>query len=254
MFVDDEPREFVQYATANLDHQITVLRDFIASLNHPESVASDALITSGAAHTLTRIKHDVVETIRKVVEVVSKYAGASLPEHAKRFVRQSILSLPVKWASAIQSGNGGRGGVVPGLERSSSVAPSETDSTASTPMPMSPRTGGFDSSAGPSLPSLHRGVGSGSGSAAYFGTSPASSTFSAEHSTSASSSSALSRHQEHVRSTTQEAAERVLTFAVESLDMLKGVTQIFGESVDRAEAYVHFSFHVPLLNGVTYFP
>lgn len=35
---------------------------------------------------------------------------------------------------------------------------------------------------------------------------------------------------------TQEAAERVLAFAVESLDMLRGVTQIFGDSVERAEA------------------
>lgn len=37
---------------------------------------------------------------------------------------------------------------------------------------------------------------------------------------------------------TADAAERVLTFAVESLDMLKSVTQIFGDSVEKAEAYV----------------
>ena len=35
---------------------------------------------------------------------------------------------------------------------------------------------------------------------------------------------------------TEDAAERVLTFAVESLEMLKGVTTIFGESVEKAEA------------------
>ena len=35
---------------------------------------------------------------------------------------------------------------------------------------------------------------------------------------------------------TEDAAERVLTFAVESLDMLKSVTQIFGDSVEKAEA------------------
>ena len=37
---------------------------------------------------------------------------------------------------------------------------------------------------------------------------------------------------------TEDAAERVLTFAVESLEMLKGVTTIFGESVEKAEASV----------------
>jgi transcriptional repressor OPI1 len=37
---------------------------------------------------------------------------------------------------------------------------------------------------------------------------------------------------------TEDAADRVLTFAVESLDMLKSVTNIFGESVQKAEEYV----------------
>ena len=40
---------------------------------------------------------------------------------------------------------------------------------------------------------------------------------------------------------TEDAAERVLTFAVESLDMLKSVTQIFGESVEKAESCVSSS-------------
>lgn len=35
---------------------------------------------------------------------------------------------------------------------------------------------------------------------------------------------------------TEEAADRVLTFAVESLDMLRSVASIFGESVEKAEA------------------
>lgn len=50
----------------------------------------------------------MVETIRKVVDVMSKYAGAALPEQAKRYVRQCILGLPVKWASAIEGRAGGR--------------------------------------------------------------------------------------------------------------------------------------------------
>lgn len=40
------------------------------------------------------------------------------------------------------------------------------------------------------------------------------------------------------RGTTEIAADRVLSFAVEGLDMLKSVTGIFSESVDRADACV----------------
>lgn len=117
----------------------------------------------------------MVETIRKVVEVVSKYAGAALPEQAKRYVRQSILSLPVKWASAIEVSDRSRG-------RSASVSGHDVAMTAGEGGAGSPAAG-----------------------------------------------SATLRP-------TEDAAERVLTFAVESLDMLKSVTQIFGDSVEKAEA------------------
>lgn len=88
-----------------MDHQITVLRDFIASLNVSGS-SSNALISPSAVRTLANIKKEIVETIRKVVDVVSKYAGGALPEQAKQFVRKTILSLPIKWASTIQAENG----------------------------------------------------------------------------------------------------------------------------------------------------
>lgn len=186
----------LQYATAHLDHQITVLRDFIASLHRHRTTdwRSDALVTASATAHLGQIKHDVVDTIRKVVEVVSKYAGAALPEPAKRYVRQSILGLPVKWASAIEGGRD---------VRAASVG---TASSAGTPTaermedPTAPATEASEreapESTGRTNPALRP---------------------------------------------TEDAAERVLTFAVESLDMLKSVTQIFGDSVEKAEAYVQLS-------------
>lgn len=125
----------------------------------------------------------MVETIRKVVDVVSKYAGVALPEQARRYVRQSILGLPVKWASAI---DGRRD------SRASSVAAA---SDVSTPRP--------ERMEDPNAPT------------------------SADHNASEASASNLGP--------TEDAAERVLTFAVESLDMLRSVTGIFGESIQRAE-------------------
>lgn len=35
-----------------------------------------------------------------------------------------------------------------------------------------------------------------------------------------------------------QAAQRILTLATESLDMIRGVTGVFKESLDRADAYV----------------
>ncbi|KAM0755658.1 Opi1-domain-containing protein [Meredithblackwellia eburnea MCA 4105] len=184
--------QWLLYATAHLDVQITTLRDFISSLRqHPHEARSDALITSSAAH-LARIKHDVVETIRKVVDVVSKYAGAALPEQAKRYVRQSILSLPMKWATAIENGRG------PGA-RGTSVG---TTSSASTPTGdrMEDRQSYFDGASSSGDTQQNGGGTRGRGP--------------------------------------EDAAERVLSFAVESLDMLRSVTQIFGESVEKAEAWI----------------
>lgn len=57
------------------------------------------MVPSTAASTLASIKKEVVETLRKVINVVSRYAGACLPDQAKISVRQFILSMPVRWAT-----------------------------------------------------------------------------------------------------------------------------------------------------------
>jgi hypothetical protein len=57
------------------------------------------MIPSNAASTLASIKNEVVETLRKVIDVVSRYAGACLPEQAKFRVREFILSMPARWQS-----------------------------------------------------------------------------------------------------------------------------------------------------------
>lgn len=150
-----------QYATSHLTHQISILRNLIASLNDP--LSSQAVISPAALDTLSRIKADVVDTIRKVVDVVSKYAGGALPEAARGTVRSFILGLPERWERANER-----------LEREEGPRPAER-------------------------PTRH-GV---------------------------------------LVGTARGAAGRVMTLAVESLDMITGVAQVFGESLDRAESYVH---------------
>jgi hypothetical protein len=100
----------------------------------------------------------VVETIRKVVGVVSTYAGGALPEGAKNRVKGLVLALPERWAMANPGGGGGQ------------------------------------EEEGPTI------------------------------------------------SAAKAATGRVLSLAVEGLDMLSGCAAVFGESLERAEMYVGFLF------------
>lgn len=163
--------------------------------------------------TLTNVKRDVVNTIRQVVDVVSKYAGGALPEPARTRVRQFILILPQRWANTAHrqahvsaqahtpgqpKGNGKR------RRRDGATEPGSAASTA----PSSPLQS----------PSAHRDLPLPSGSG-------------------------LSSHRAGLiarptAGSATQAAQRVLTLATESLDMMRSVTGVVKESLDRAETYV----------------
>ncbi|KAI1314688.1 hypothetical protein EDD11_001857 [Mortierella claussenii] len=89
--------QWLQYAVHHIDHQIGLLRAFLVSLASPSQ--NTEIVPSTAASTLASIKKEVVDTLRKVINIVSRYAGACLPDHAKISVRQFILSMPVRWAT-----------------------------------------------------------------------------------------------------------------------------------------------------------
>lgn len=172
--------QWLQYATAHIEHQITVLRDLIVKLNHGELE-----LTSPAAQNLSQIKGDVVTTIRSVVDVVGRYAGGALPEPARVSVKAFILSLPARWATVNRA----------------------------------PATSSFGGSpASPSFSPAHGTPRSGSNGG------PSSTPSASQDLTSAAA--------------TAQAANRVLTLAVESLDILRSVTVVVGESLDRADLWV----------------
>ncbi|KAF9423456.1 hypothetical protein BGZ94_008280 [Podila epigama] len=157
--------QWLQYAVQHIDHQIGLLRAFLVSLTNPSQ--NTEIVPSTAASTLASIKKEVIETLRKVINVVSRYAGACLPDHAKINVRQFILSMPVRWATL------------------------NNESVPSTPIG-SPSLGPVD------------------------------------------------RNSEHVAALndTAERATKVLVLANESSDMLRSVSTIFKESVDKAESWM----------------
>ncbi|KAJ7173324.1 transcription factor Opi1-domain-containing protein [Mycena filopes] len=257
-----------QYATQHIDSQILVLREFIASLHPlPPAVASSSssspsspsrsssrssssfaftttttmameeptvTLTPDHLRTLAHLRSDIVHTIRQVVGVVSKYAGGALPEPARGRVRGFILDLPKRFGKE-------------------AAAPSTSSSTSSNSTSSAIGVSGVGG--------VGVGGGTGTGTAARRGARrergvesvPASPTGGAgagvrplhPHSTAHSHSS----HSHSRRGSTQggsgvepgkalAAAQRVLTLATESLDMMRGVTAVVGDSLDRADAWV----------------
>ena len=95
--------EWLRYASGHIDSQIAVLRKAIADwVTHSSTERSDgAVYTNSLLHRLltlaASVKREVVETMRKVVDIMGKYAGKALPQEARNLVRGFILSLPARW-------------------------------------------------------------------------------------------------------------------------------------------------------------
>ncbi|KAG1445903.1 hypothetical protein G6F56_009751 [Rhizopus delemar] len=85
---------WLQYASQHIEQQMNLLRRYLVSLNNSQN---NSLISQDTP--LPKIKKEIVDTLRKVVEVISKYAGTGLPEQAKAAVRSFILALPSRWAA-----------------------------------------------------------------------------------------------------------------------------------------------------------
>lgn len=90
---------WLQYAIQHIEHQMTLLRNFLVSL---ATTSSNTALTATrnqdtSQSILSTIKKDMVDTLRKVVDVISRYAGACLPQSAKAAVRNCILNLPNRW-------------------------------------------------------------------------------------------------------------------------------------------------------------
>ncbi|KAG2046750.1 Opi1-domain-containing protein [Suillus hirtellus] len=205
--------QWLQYATLHIDAQILILRDFIESL-HPSDSSSgtDILISPTHMRTLTDVRRDIVQTIRQVVDIVSKYAGSALPEPARSRVRGFILHLPQRWATASVNSAPGIADGAPGASSAVGAAAGGAGSIrrARTTRHKERSAGGPDRSQ-------------------------------ACTPTSSRASSPMGSVRVGLRPTTSaatQAAQRVLALATESLDMMRGVTGVVKDSLDRADAWV----------------
>ncbi|KAJ2914031.1 hypothetical protein MD484_g6365, partial [Candolleomyces efflorescens] len=267
--------QWLQYATAHIDAQILILREFTASLQEyppdaPPHARRPNPISEEHMRKLTEVRKDIVQTVRQVVDVVSKYAGGALPEPARNTVRGFILKLPQRWASKASSSTSSGGGAANsagGVERDSVTAAAsgaagsarrsghqrrrgERGTTAS-----AAGAGSSSSSSSatldPNTPSLKSGLKSGASSAVN---SPAASprlsratlavAYPSAHSRLGEGASADGQLQQQGQSNHVShgaaivAAQRILSLATESLDMMRGVTGVVKDSLDRAELWI----------------
>jgi hypothetical protein len=102
--------QWLQHATQIIDAQITTLLRFLAKcgvslgshLSHAIGLEiSDTMVPANddLKTLLATIKRQVAEILKKVVEVVGKYAPVCLPGEARNSVKSFILSLPSRWVS-----------------------------------------------------------------------------------------------------------------------------------------------------------
>lgn len=150
-----------------------------------------------------------------MVDVVSKYAGGALPEPARTRVRGFILKMPQRWATRAAVGPAS---VVSGVPTTTGIGGErETVAAAGSSTGVLRRGQGREKRAA----QRERGTGGGSRTA-----SPA-------------PSESLSNGSQQVSpSNAAAAAQRILSLATESLDMMRNVTGVVKDSLDRADTYV----------------
>ncbi|KAI8579069.1 hypothetical protein K450DRAFT_243707 [Umbelopsis ramanniana AG] len=94
---------WLQYAVNHIDQQMSILRNFLVSLATSSNPSSSQTVARPSSSVLSSVKKEIIDTLRKVVEIISKYAGSSLPAHARSAVRSFIINLPGKWALVNES-------------------------------------------------------------------------------------------------------------------------------------------------------
>lgn len=62
-----------------------------------------AQVTAAVTQRIEALKAEVLQTLKKVVDIVSKYAGGALPENARVLVRRHLTSLPQRFRIASTS-------------------------------------------------------------------------------------------------------------------------------------------------------
>lgn len=83
---------WLQYAIQNIHQQMNLIQNYLVSITTNTTIAEN-----GGALLLETIKNEMISTLKKAVDVITRYAGNALPYQAKTSIRKSILTLPNRW-------------------------------------------------------------------------------------------------------------------------------------------------------------
>ncbi|TFK24071.1 Opi1-domain-containing protein [Coprinopsis marcescibilis] len=232
-----------QYATAHIDAQILILREFAASMQEyppdaPPHARRPNPISEEHLRKLAEVRRDVVQTVRQVVDVVSKYTGGALPEPARSTVRGFILKLPQRWASKAGVGSAGAGSAA--LATGSGSQSGERESVAAA---AGSGSGVAHRRNGRRAAHRERGAGAEGSAGLRSGqssraASPSSPRVPRGLALTPLQTDGAAPQQQISHNAAMLAAQRILSLATESLDMMRGVTGVVKDSLDKAEAWV----------------
>ncbi|KAK6333714.1 hypothetical protein TWF730_003897 [Orbilia blumenaviensis] len=110
---------WLRWANDHLDKVIMALRGVISEYDSDKSRANGTSGKDGGTddgddersaqlqNKIETLRQDVIGTLKRVVDVVSTYAGGALPENARVVVKACITNLPRRWALAAKDDNAG---------------------------------------------------------------------------------------------------------------------------------------------------
>ena len=93
----------LRLATSHLGTSIATLQSLLSRAQHPGDEENQGCSRTSIGARIERVKQEIVDTLRKAVDVVSRHAGSALPDPARHTVKVYILSLPARWAAASTS-------------------------------------------------------------------------------------------------------------------------------------------------------
>lgn len=98
---------WLKWANGRLGNSIVALQETLKEWDSLPQKNEDGSSVNGQASNKTllsqriqALRHDVLSTLKQVVDVVSKYAGGALPENARHLVRRHLTSLPHRFQVA----------------------------------------------------------------------------------------------------------------------------------------------------------
>lgn len=99
--------KWLQWANARLGNSIITLKDVLEEWDESKQSPGDPSnpnyrprSPTALSQQIQQVKQDVLQTLKQVVDVVSRYAGGALPENARNLVRRHLTSLPQRFRLA----------------------------------------------------------------------------------------------------------------------------------------------------------